>query len=31
MVIPIVAVNKDGSIWGEDADEFRQAILGRLS
>jgi hypothetical protein len=27
MTIPIVAVNKDKLIWGEDADEFRQAIL----
>jgi hypothetical protein len=26
-MIPIVAMNRDKSIWGEDADEFRQAIL----
>jgi hypothetical protein len=26
MLIPIVAVNRDKSIWGEDANEFRQAI-----
>lgn len=26
-MVPIIAVNRDKSIWGEDADEFRQAIL----
>jgi hypothetical protein len=31
MLIPIVAVNRDKSIWGEDANEFRQAIINHLS
>jgi cytochrome P450 len=28
VIIPIVAVNRDKAIWGEDADEFRQVLLG---